>query len=346
MTLQRKVAEEHGVQLIYTTGVKDPDAVSRFPNIVRLDNRAGRTLNRRYIVENPMPAQSGQPANEEFRCASPTMSARLIRTRATPGEPGWARAHHSRLRRSATPAEDLARRPTRPSEPSRPHSSRGPDGPNPLARALQSLVAQGLITLPRGARAYDARSQPRLPIWFVKPARARVEQLPTPARVWPLDLESAAAQANRPDEMLLITRIADWLRNNRNAESVPMEERSLEIFDDEKTLGTESGKRLFTTGTLSLGLLRCFRTPLTFVSQHVPGVRPTALLVAENNATFHSLLTAARGQPEPTRPELHIAWGSGRQFPVAIDSVHLLEPKPSALYYFGDLDLAGFSDRE
>ena len=50
--LQRSVAAAHGVQLIYTTGVKDPDAVSRFPNVVRLDNRPGMTRNRRYIVEN------------------------------------------------------------------------------------------------------------------------------------------------------------------------------------------------------------------------------------------------------------------------------------------------------
>ena len=48
--LQRSVATAHKVQLIYTTGVKDPDAVSRFPNVIRLDNRPGRTRNRRYIV--------------------------------------------------------------------------------------------------------------------------------------------------------------------------------------------------------------------------------------------------------------------------------------------------------
>ena len=62
--LQRKVAAAHGVQLIYTTGVKDPDAVSRFPNVVRLDNRAGRTSNRRYIVENPLPAESDADVND------------------------------------------------------------------------------------------------------------------------------------------------------------------------------------------------------------------------------------------------------------------------------------------
>ncbi|WP_306214989.1 hypothetical protein [Actinoplanes sp. RD1] len=48
--LQRTVAAAHKVQLVYTTGVKDPDAVSRFPNVIRLDNRPGRTRNRRYIV--------------------------------------------------------------------------------------------------------------------------------------------------------------------------------------------------------------------------------------------------------------------------------------------------------
>ncbi|MEU6781213.1 hypothetical protein ABZ912_18590 [Nonomuraea angiospora] len=48
--LQRDVAASHGVQLIYTTGVKDPAAVVQFPNVIRLDNREGRTQNRRYIV--------------------------------------------------------------------------------------------------------------------------------------------------------------------------------------------------------------------------------------------------------------------------------------------------------
>jgi hypothetical protein len=48
--LQRDVAASHGIQLIYTTGVKDPSAVIQFPNVIRLDNRQGRTQSRRYIV--------------------------------------------------------------------------------------------------------------------------------------------------------------------------------------------------------------------------------------------------------------------------------------------------------
>jgi len=56
--LQRDVAASHGIQLVYTTGVKDPSAVIQFPNVIRLDNRQGRTHNRRYIVAD----EAGDPS--------------------------------------------------------------------------------------------------------------------------------------------------------------------------------------------------------------------------------------------------------------------------------------------
>jgi hypothetical protein len=76
-------------------------------------------------------------------------------------------------------------------------------------------------------------------------------------------------------------------------------------------------------------------------SQHVPGAGPTRLLVAENNATFRSLLTVGRELDPGVRPDLHIGWGCGNQFPVSIAAVTLLDPAPTALYYVGDLDVAG-----
>lgn len=160
-------------------------------------------------------------------------------------------------------------------------------------------------------------------------------------RVWPQPLEAAAAIATRPDEHELLDRIATWLRSSPNAQPVPMEERSLEILDDEKALAIESTKRLFTTGALTLDLLACYPTPIPFPSQHVPGVGPTGLLVAENNASFHSLLTAARELDPGVRPDLHIGWGCGNQFPTSISAVTMLDPAPTALYYVGDLDAAG-----
>jgi hypothetical protein len=63
--------------------------------------------------------------------------------------------------------------------------------------------------------------------------------------------------------------------------------------------------------------------------------------VAENNATFHSLLKAVRQLDPDVRPDLHIGWGCGNQFPTSITAVTLLDPGPTALYYVGDLDAAG-----
>jgi hypothetical protein len=63
--------------------------------------------------------------------------------------------------------------------------------------------------------------------------------------------------------------------------------------------------------------------------------------VAENNATFHSLLQAVRQLDPDVRPDLHIGWGCGNQFPTSITAVSLLDPTPTALYYLGDLDVAG-----
>ncbi len=210
-----------------------------------------------------------------------------------------------------------------------------------LAATLDRLAESGILVLPKARSGWDHRTRPPLPLWIGKP-ETRPPTRPTPTkRVWPQPLEAAAAIATRPDEHQMLDRIATWLRNNPNAEPVPIEERSLEILDDEKALAIETTKRLFTTGALTLDLLACYPTPIPFPSQHVPGTGPTRLLVAENNATFHSLLTAARELDPGVRPDLHIGWGCGNQFPTSISGVTLLDPAPVALYYVGDLDAAG-----
>ena len=231
------------------------------------------------------------------------------------------------LRAQATTADpDPAGRPGRPATHRRdPRRARQRGRPGPAQRRTH----------------WDHRIAPPLPTWVAKPAQPRTAPAPAPARVWPQPLEAAAALATRPDELHLLDRIASWLRNNPDPIPSPIEERSLEILDDEKALGIEVGKRLFTTGALTLDLLACYPTPLPFPSQHVPGTGPTTLLIAENNATYHSLLTAARTQPPANRPDRHIGWGIGNQFPVSVASIAMLDPTPTAIYYVGDLDLAG-----
>jgi hypothetical protein len=110
---------------------------------------------------------------------------------------------------------------------------------------------------------------------------------------------------------------------------------------DEKALSRYRKTRLFTSGALTLDLLACYDPPLPFASQHVLGVGPVTLLVAENLATYTSFLTAARALAAATRPDLHIAWGIGGSFEQSVLSIPLLDPPPRYVRYFGDLDLAG-----
>lgn len=218
-----------------------------------------------------------------------------------------------------------------------------PAGRSRFREALDELAAAGRLTLPAaGSRAgWDRRSRPPVPLWVkrTEPARPRRER-PEP-RVWPHLLEQAGRLATRRDEQRLLERVAVWLRDNPEPARVPVQERSAELFGDEKALDRHLRTRLFTTGALTLDLLACHHAPLPFASQHVPGRGATRLLVLENLATYTSFLTAARELPADTRPDVHIAWGHGEEFTRSVLSVPLLVPEPERVYYFGDLDRAG-----
>lgn len=220
---------------------------------------------------------------------------------------------------------------------------------DPAARSrfrdvLRELEAADLIALPSSASrtAWDRRLFPELPVWITRTGTARATTRDRPApRVWPGVLETAGRIASRADEHELLDRIASWLRDDPHPALVPVEERSLELFDDEKALDRHLTTRLFTSGALTLDLLACFAPPLPFASQHVPGMGPTRLLVVENLATYASFLTALRELAARSRPDLHVGWGAGGAFEQSVLSIPLLEPAPVSASYFGDLDQAG-----
>jgi hypothetical protein len=51
--VQRTVAAAAGIQLVYTTGIADLNALRRFPNVIALSNDAARRTMRRYVRANP-----------------------------------------------------------------------------------------------------------------------------------------------------------------------------------------------------------------------------------------------------------------------------------------------------
>lgn len=212
-----------------------------------------------------------------------------------------------------------------------------------LANAFTAAANTGAITLPAGAKGWDTHTSPPLPRWIAKPATPKVDHSPQTLRVWPERLRAASTVATRDDEQDALAKIADWLRDHPNPQPVPMEERSLEIFGYEKALTALIDKRLFTSGALTLDLLACHPTPVPLPTVHIPGTRPTRLLVCENHAAYYSATTAARRLPHDTRPDLHVAFGGGGQFTVSHAEIVFLDPTPARILYCGDLDWAGLN---
>jgi len=210
--------------------------------------------------------------------------------------------------------------------------------------ALTELQAAGRITMPAAASrtGWDARVLPALPVWVIRVDATLPEPSGKPApRVWPSALEAASRIATRADEHEVLGRIAAWLRDNPVPVPVPVEERSVELFEDEKAIDAYLKTRLFTSGALTLSLLACYIPPVPFVSQHVPGTGTCLLLVVENLATYTSCLDVLRGLDPRARPDLHLGWGYGGAFMQSVLSIPMLDPAPRKAFYFGDLDLAG-----
>jgi hypothetical protein len=214
-----------------------------------------------------------------------------------------------------------------------------------IRAALDELVAAELVVFPGSSRHFDTRDNPPLPIWVRRPPRERVLHATRGVRVWPAALEAAGRIASREDEISLLETAATFMRDGgMSRPSVPMRERSLELFGDEKRFDRLTATRLFTTGALTLALFRCHVVPIPFVSQWVSGTsdaRGTALLIAENHHTYASLLEATRLSAAAGGPARHVGYGTGGQFPSAVLSVPLLAPKPERIVYFGDVDLKG-----
>ncbi len=220
-----------------------------------------------------------------------------------------------------------------------------PDARRRFREALDELHTAGRITLPspRSRTSWDARITPPLPVWVMR-VEPRLPPRPThPPQVWPSALEAAAQIATRPDEYELLARIARWMRDSPAPSRAPIQERSLDLFDDEKALDSFLKTRLFTMGALTLDLLACFIPPVPFVSEHLTGTGPTQLLVIENLATYTSFLTILKEDHGTGRRDLHVAWGAGNSFTQSVLSIPNLSPAPQRTLYFGDLDVAGLN---
>ena len=210
-----------------------------------------------------------------------------------------------------------------------------------LVGAIEELVQGGVL---KASRALDRLELPPLPR-FVVPLD-RVTDPPVGAEAsnyaWRPELAWAARLPLRRSEFDALRAIQKFVRD-RGGESpvVPIAERSLELFGDEKRLDTlRRNRRLFAPGRLSLWMLRTRLYAAPFAYRRVgPG---SVALVLENVATYHSVLaTVPEGSPIGL-----VVFGGGGNFSSSVCYLtELAAEGPAArikeIRYFGDLDRRG-----
>lgn len=221
-----------------------------------------------------------------------------------------------------------------------PHLVTSPTKRERLRAVIDELTAAGQVTLPRGRDLYDRTAPPPLPRYVTlaggaeRPRRADAARYP-----WPRELRWATVlqPPPSPDDLEVLEAVAKFFANGGHRRPVvPVQERSLALFQNEKRLDALRGGRLFADGRLTLDLLRCQPAPPRFV--HTPALSDRrTMFVVENSAayaTFRQLL--GDGVEFGV-----VVYGAGKHFVASVAYALELSPPPARILYFGDLDIEG-----
>jgi hypothetical protein len=219
-----------------------------------------------------------------------------------------------------------------------PDVQNSPDRGAQLLAALRELEAAGALTLPAAA-SWERMGAPPLPQWVTLKREAKAAAADVSQVTWVPEL--GFWPELRPGQLETLAPINEFLLRRRgNFLTVPIKERSLEIFGDEKRLDVLcSGDTLF-GGRLHLKSLGCFRVPqpLPYRLADAAG-RP--VLVVENHNTYWSF-----GEWNHTaRRYAAVVYGEGLNFRLTGRALQQVVHEVGAVgaQYFGDLDPKGVS---
>ncbi|MDA9433694.1 Wadjet anti-phage system protein JetD domain-containing protein [Bradyrhizobium sp. CCBAU 51627] len=225
-----------------------------------------------------------------------------------------------------------------------PELAEQPDRRMRLADALRSAADSGAILLPKQSRSWDRTGGAALP-GFVLLATPRSKPLPVvlPGYGWHPLLAFAAGERNRL-RLQSAKRINEWLKTDPNLNVVvPIKERSLEIFGDEKRLDQLRGGMTTLFGQLTLAALGCRVCPIPLPFEAGPAsARGQPILIVENNDTWASFSEWNR---RAGRFAVVAYAGGGHGKSLGYDETFIDELldrfQATQLFYFGDIDPAG-----
>jgi hypothetical protein len=217
-----------------------------------------------------------------------------------------------------------------------------PFGRPKLREFLDRLHLEERIDLPKGREHWDTSALPALPRWIKLPREdiSLADQIDIRSVPWAPELRFLASARVGVAGVDLLKIQEFFAHGGRTKPLVPIKERSLDIFGDEKRLDQlYRNSALFGDGRLTLKNLGCF-----VVSEPLPWTPGPAtegpLLVVENAATWH---TFCRWNAE-CKIFSAIIYGCGNRFMDGTDSLReILRTLGGSrrVFYFGDLDPQG-----
>lgn len=214
-----------------------------------------------------------------------------------------------------------------------------------LVARLQGLQASGEVELPslRGS-GWDHSTRPATPEWIRLPRprthSAEVDLLSIP---WAPELGFVPGldRVDNPQEILAIQ--AFFAGGGRERPMVPLRERSVELFGDEKRLEHLLRTPIFAEGRLTLEKLRCFAMAPPLVLEVGPAAtHGKPAIVLENHHTWWSFARWNRTVGQYSLVVYGAGSAFGRETVLFLAERCRAEGAPFALY-FGDLDPEGLA---
>lgn len=223
------------------------------------------------------------------------------------------------------------------------HACPGTDGTTQgrpvLSALLDELADHHLVALPRARDGWD-EAQPPLPRWLRLPPSPKPTARSRRATVlWRHELAWAGEDQLTTTQTEVLTTINRWLRDTDGDHArqaiVPMRERSLEIFGDEKRLDALTASTLFAPGRLTLATLFAERIPPPLAYQRLG--ESGIVLVIENSDTYETISTLLA---QDCGHVGYVAFGGGHAFEASVARLARLDGVTDIAYY-GDLDNDG-----
>ncbi|GAA2417480.1 hypothetical protein ACFPFX_04365 [Streptomyces mauvecolor] len=212
-----------------------------------------------------------------------------------------------------------------------------------LADAAHSLEQRGLAMLPKGKSGWDYSAHPPLPRWVQRPPAGNTRRRPSDPQVYVAQLDPVTSQRLSAADHTLLGPISTLLRDQPDAEIVPLADRSYQLYGDEKRLKNIERHHLVTKGLLDVTThLRARPTPAPLAMYEL-GPAPW-LLIVENTAAFTSLRDILGTWPDRSQ----VGWlgfGEGdhliASLPTALTSFRERDHPVDTLLLYADLDLEG-----